>query len=640
MAFISLKSVVCLPLCLALCGSLGGCLSLHGGSHVIDEAPDPANPWRLAETPETPQRVRPEDPGTPAYAADPVGRENSEPALDEAAASASGASETPPADPDLLESKPRFSLAVEGVPIREVLFALADEAEIDIDVAADLEGVVTLRATGQTLEQILNRLARQVPLRWRFRHNALLVQADAPFYRTYEVGYVNLARDVASDVSVSTRVATTGQTGVADVAAGPARGDNESRTELTTRSFNRFWETLHANILALLGVPVAGPVVDPLVLVNAEAGLMTVLATARQHAEVAEYIERVLRHARRQVLIEATIVEVTLNQQYQAGIDWGLVNGERAGLSVRQEQLGAVTDGFINNSLSRFVLGYADPGWGNAAVNLTLRLLEEFGDTRVLSSPRLMALNNQTAVLKVVEELVYFNIDVTNVNPTSTNAGQTFVASQVRSVPVGVVMAVTPQVSADSTVTLTVRPTISQQIGTVVDPTPQLINDIYGGISGTPITNNIPVIRVREMESVLRIKDGQVVVLGGLMQDELSSGERAVPGLSEIPLLGDLLFTTHEEVARKTELVVLLRPRVVDPEIARAPRESKTSAPVSQNASYLEPSSLPPLALEQLYFNSWSFNPWSWPPSLRTQFSIAPITVVPARAATARSQRG
>ena len=580
MACIPPASIVYLPLLLALGGSVGGCLSLNRGGGAIDEGPD-----------------------APAYAADWLGpdavREAAHPARvggngadpADAVAALDAASKRQFAEPlpdpnpdrsgDALDSTARFTVAVDGIPIREVLFALAEEAAIDIDLAADLEGVVTLRATGQTLEQILNRLASQVPLRWRIRDDALLVQADAPFYHTYEVGYVNLARDVASDVSVSTRVATTGQTGVADATAGPARGDNESRTELTTRSFNRFWETLHANILALLGVPAAGHSVDPRVLVNAEAGLLTVLATARQHAEVAAYIEQVLRHARRQVLIEATIVEVTLNRQYQAGIDWGLVNGEGAGLSVRQEQLGAVTDGFINNSLSRFVMGYADPGWGNAAVNLTLRLLEEFGDTRVLSSPRLMALNNQTAVLKVVEELVYFNIDVTNVNPTNTNAGQTFVASQVRSVPVGVVMAVTPQVSADLTVTLTVRPTISQQIGTVVDPTPQLINDIYGGIGGTQITNNIPVIRVREMESVLRIKDGQVVVLGGLMQDELSSGERAVPGLSAIPLLGDLLFTTHEEVARKTELVVLLRPRVVEPGLTRAPGESETFAPAS-----------------------------------------------------------
>ena len=107
------------------------------------------------------------------------------------------------------------------------------------------------------------------------------------------------------------------------------------------------------------------------------------------------------------------------------------------------------------------------------------------------------------------------------------------------------------------------RPTISQQIGTVVDPTPQLINDIYGGISGTPITNNIPVIRVREMESVLRIKDGQVVVLGGLMQDSNRTDQGKTPFLGDLPLVGKL-FQQKREVSSRSELVILLRPVVVD----------------------------------------------------------------------------
>lgn len=461
-----------------------------------------------------------------------------------------------------------YTVVVNEVPVRELLFALARDAALNVDISGTISGSVTLNAIDQTLTQILDRLSRQVDLRWELSGDTILVSSDTPFHRTYEVGYVNLSRDVDSEVSVSTRVATTGQTSVTDNMGASNRGNNESRTGLTTRSYNRFWETLNSNLLALLG-EVQTPInQNSRVMINAEAGLLTVEATSRQHALVQKYVDNVLANAKRQVLIEATIVEVTLADQYQAGVDWSLVNGRNAGISLNQDQLGSVTDGFINNAISSFVMSYTDLGLGNTAIDATVRLLEEFGNTKVLSSPRLMALNNQTAVLKVVEELVYFNIDVTNINPTTTTASQTFVESEVRSVPVGVVMAVTPQVSTNDEVTLTIRPTISQQVGTVVDPTPQLINDIYGGIRGTQVTNNIPVIRVREMESVLKIGNGQVAVLGGLMQDDVSVGTRSVPGLSKLPLFGDLLFTTDESVTKKTELVIFLRPVVVrDPSL-------------------------------------------------------------------------
>ena len=228
--------------------------------------------------------------------------------------------------------------------------------------------------------------------------------------------------------------------------------------------------------------------------------------------------------------------------------------------------LGKIADGAIDNAISSFTLGYKNAALGDNTVTATVRLLHEFGDTRVLSSPRLMVLNNQTAVLKVVEELVYFTLNVTDKDSTNTSQGRTLVETDVHSVPVGLVMAVTPQVSANSEVTLTVRPTISQKIDDAVDPGPALISDLRG--SNSKVTNLVPVIRVREMESVLKLVDGQIGVLGGLMQDDMRGGNRDVPGLSRIPVLGHMFFRTEETNTRKTELVVFLRPVVVrDPSI-------------------------------------------------------------------------
>ncbi len=477
----------------------------------------------------------------------------------------------PPPEP--VPESERYTVVVNDVPVRELLFALARDAELNIDIDSAVSGRVTLNAIDQTLPQILERIARQVALRYEFTGDTVVIGPDEPYLRTYDVGYVNLSRDVDTTVNVATRVATTGGGSVDDTGGGSGGGrgggDNTSSTRLESRSYNRFWETLESNILAILGqVERRSTRGSDSVIINAEAGMVSVRATAGQHQQIEDFIDRVLVNVRRQVMIEATIVEVSLNDQYQAGVDWTvfLQQGE-SGFTVDQNLLGQITDGAIDNAVSSFTLGYFQPDVGNNAVAASVRLLREFGDAKVLSSPRLMVLNNQTAILKVVEELVYFTIEVTDRDATNNQQGRIVVESEVNSVPVGLVMAVTPQISANNEITLTVRPTISQKIGDAVDPGPQIALQFIDTTAAN-ITNTVPIIRVREMESVLKLIDGQIGVLGGLMQDEVRQGNREVPGLAQVPLIGDLFFNTDEAVSSKSELVIFLRPVVVrDPSI-------------------------------------------------------------------------
>ena len=466
----------------------------------------------------------------------------------------------PPPSP--VSDSERYTVVVNNVPVRELLFALARDAEVNVDIDNGIEGAVTLNAIDQTLPQILSRVARQVDMRYEIDGDNVFISPDVPYFRNYQVGYVNLSRDVDTEVNVATKVATTGE-GTGNNRGGGSSsggGNNTSETRLTTKSYNRFWETLYDNISAILGETTANnDTLSDKVVVNAEAGIVSVRATEAEHELVQDFIDLVLTNARRQVLIEATIVEVTLNDQYQAGVDWRvLLDADKSGVGVNQSLLGAVTDGVINSNVSSMVFGLTDPNNNGRFIDLTVRLLREFGDAQVLSSPRLMALNNQTAVLKVVEELVYFEVEVTDRESTATSQGTTFIDTEVRSVPVGLVMALTPQISQNQEVTLTIRPTISEQVGEALDPNPLLTN----------ITNAVPVIRVREMESVLRLTNGQVAVLGGLMQEEFVTGDREVPGLSRIPVVGDMLFNAEEQRNEKTELVIFLRPIIInDPSI-------------------------------------------------------------------------
>jgi MSHA biogenesis protein MshL len=507
---------------------------------------------------------------------------------------ASDAAQTPPDDiPDVVPRTSyvpppapapegeRYTVVVSDVPVRELLFALARDAEMNVDIKGDLPGKVTLNAIDQTLTQILDRVARQANLRYELDGDNILVSPDDPYFRTYDVGYVNLSRDTDTTVNIATQVATTGEggaqqagTGGGGSGGGGAQNQNSSGTRVHSKAYNRFWETLTANVASIIGETAdleEGRLRSDRLIVNPEAGILTVKATGLEHEMIQQFVDRVLTNARRQVMVEATIVEVSLNDQYQAGVDWQiLLNEGESGFTLDS---GAITAGVIDNTLSAFVLGYTDPDAGGQSVNVTVNLLERFGKTKVLSSPRLMVLNNQTALLKVVEELVYFTVEVTNTDSTLNAQGRTFVESDVHSVPVGLVMAVTPQISSNQEVTLTVRPTISQKIGDASDPGPQLAVQLNGG-DAPDIENLVPIIRTREMESVLKLVNGQVGVLGGLMQDEVREGTREVPGIARVPFVGDWLFSTDEVENRKTELVIFLRPVLVEqPSIERDLRE-------------------------------------------------------------------
>jgi general secretion pathway protein D len=254
-------------------------------------------------------------------------------------------------------------------------------------------------------------------------------------------------------------------------------------------------------------------------------------------------------------------VEVKLNDSYQAGIDWAKIAGSSGGLSFGQRLGSQVTVGANGlptttpNSFgdvrppAGFIAAYANPASAFGNIAASINLLEQFGKTAVLSSPKLMVLNNQTAVLKVVDNLVYFTVKTDTVAGTNGSPATINSTSTVHTVPVGVVMTVTPQINNTGNVNINVRPTISRAVG---EPAQDPVN----------ANNRIPVIQVREMESMLQIASGNTAVLGGLMQDEAVNNTDKVPGVSKVPVVGKV-FTGKNDASRKTELVIFLRPTVI-----------------------------------------------------------------------------
>lgn len=460
----------------------------------------------------------------------------------------------------------KYTVVVNEVPVKELLFALARDAQVNVDIDPTIQGVVTINAIDQTLPQILDRVARQVDLRYEFDGDNLYIKPDAPFLRNYVVDYVNLSRDTSSTNTVSTQISSA--SGGGDTESGGSSGGssgNTSTTDVTTESTHHFWERLVSNISAILGSDAAA---TNTVIPNPESGIITVRATSPQHEQIQVFIDLVVASAKRQVLIQTTIVEVTLSEQYQAGIEWELIN--QGGINIISSTLAGAP---VVGALSSFLITAEDDTPASKSLNATVSLLDEFGDTRILSSPQIMVLNNQTALLKVVENFVYFEIDAETTAGALGAAPVTTVDTTAKTVPVGIVMSVTPQVDANGVITLNVRPTISRVVDTINDPNPNLI--IVNAGTTTTLTNPVPQIAVREMESVLRMNDGQIGVLGGLMQDQTQDDDAGIPGLKDKGFFGNLFKTTAKQYA-KTELVIFLRPIIIaDPSIEGDLRDYK-----------------------------------------------------------------
>ena len=515
-----------------------------------------------------------------------------------------------------------YSVIVTNVPVQEILFALARDAKINLDIHTGIQGAVTLNAIDQTLPQILSRIAKQVEMRYELDGTNLIIMPDAPYLKHYKIDYVNMSRDAEGGISNTTQV---GGGGTGAGAATGGTGNNNSQLAIKNTSKNHFWDTLTQNIKDILretdkilpsgssetsvqqssAISTTGTGAQPpagskkstakqpgienspnpaflqeggttvtrtstfqekaSVIANPESGIITVRATGKQHEKIQEFIDQIMTSARRQVLIEATIVEVRLNDNYQQGIDWhGIAIGGK-GFTVKQ--LGTGLGQQATNNGSMFNLSYINPLSKFGDIKAAVTLLESFGTVKVLSSPKLSVINNQTAILRVVDNLAYFNVTAlpgTAATAISAATATTFTTNLMTS-PVGFTMIVTPQINDSDTVLLNVRPSITRFIRYINDPNPSLANPCGIGVANCnipAIPSQIPETSTREMESVLKVENNQIAVLGGLMEDRIDNFSDEVPGLSKIPLVGNF-FKNRNDTSKKTELVIFLRPVVI-----------------------------------------------------------------------------
>jgi general secretion pathway protein D len=481
------------------------------------------------------------------------------------------------------------SLSVtDKVPLREVLLELARKADVNLELDPRISGGVIFTANRQPFSKVLNRLCNMAGLRYSIEDEFLRVEVDEPYFKNYSLDYLTQVRRARGEIGIATNVFSSIQGGgsagrgtTSTGSNGDAINGNNSTTKVETETQSNFWEDVSSNIETILSnthsnrslrvengdakeqLVKEGLSVNKPFALNKQAGLLNVFGTERQHKAIATYLERLRRKSNAQVLIEARIIEVELNENYTSGINWRTLFSGTTNAAAR---FGAAavggpfatavtaTDGVVTLSLK-----------DNDFAGI-LNFVRTFGTTRTLSSPRLTVLNNQPAVLKVARNEVYFTSTIDTTPIVGSSGGSPVAVSRTvnstpNTVPVGFLMTVQPSINPDrDEVTLNLRPTVSFIVDRVEDPG---IKIAAADANVPQVTSSIPVVAVREMDSVLTLRSGTVAVMGGLMQDSAGNLEKGVPFADDIPIFGNLVKSRSDD-SKLSELVILLRATIAD----------------------------------------------------------------------------
>lgn len=424
-----------------------------------------------------------------------------------------------------------YSFSLRDADIREVLMALSKQTSFNIVVDPNVQGKVTVDLKNVTMSEALDTLTELLDLSYRIKQNVLRVSRPAPETRIFSLQYVNLKRTGSSSTSAQIGAGTTGVTGGTTTTGGTSGGGGGS-TSVSTSTDTDLWKDIEGGVTKLLSP--AGKVV-----VDKQSSNILVTDLPKFLDRIGSFLESVEGSVQRQVLIEARIIEVTLTGEYQFGLDWAAITQAAALKGASTLSSGKILAQRMAPAGGGFQVGVASTDF-----TALLSALSAQGEIKVISSPKLATLNNQTAVIRAGTDEVFFE---TRVSETPSLTGtQTSKTITPRTVTIGVVLGMTPQVGPDGTVVLHIHPTVTEKRGE----------------AKSAIGDTFPIIDVREADMIVRAREGQVVVIGGLMQEKKTSSDSKVPILGDLPGIGRLFSSTTQE-ARKTELVVLLSPTVM-----------------------------------------------------------------------------
>lgn len=451
------------------------------------------------------------------------------------------------AEPSGLD-RPLAQFRLEKAPLPAALRALGRASETNILVDPDVTGEATVELTRTTLRGALAALTG--PLGYFFEETPEGITVRNRRTVLYTIDYPQLTRSGSGSASITLGGANSGNNsgnfnGPAPATNNPAfpqngAGSDATQVSISQQNDNTFWTGLEAGLRVMLKDG------DALVL-NKFSGVAQITAPARRHEVIRTFLALVNRRITRQVEIEARLVEVTLSDERKLGVDWDLAGASLGGgVSLAAGAPLEVTG--VGGSLAPANTFAANLGFRH--VTAVIHALKQQGEVKTVAQPRLRALNNQTAFIKVGQDQPFFRLQqaTTFQQPgTTTPFNQTQEQFSVTTITIGTILAVTPQIDGDNLITLDVLPAITRLQAIVTSP---------DGRQTAPVTE------VKQASTIVRLRDGETAIIGGLISEESGETTRAVPVLGQVPVMGRA-FRSKATRRNRTELVIFLTPKIV-----------------------------------------------------------------------------
>ena len=427
-----------------------------------------------------------------------------------------------PPQPSAPSFGPLYSFRAQELPIIDALALFARSNHLNIVAGPEITGTVTVDFHHLPLERAMSALLEAHGYYWE--HHQDLIQVKRFKTKTLNVDYIRLVRSGTGKNRAQLSSGSSGGTG---------GGASQDTGQITVNQEDeiKFWEELEKQIKTLMSE-------EGRLVVNRLSGTIQITDRYQRVDEIDHFLKSVHQALYRQVEIEVRIYEVALDDQFSLGIDWNRINFDGTNGAITLANIITAPFGGFMAKAATTTISFEDGSFDGV-----LQALAEQGDIRVVSQPRVVTMNNQPALIKVATDQAFFTSTIAQGTAGSGN----IVTEQARSVTVGLVLSVTPQISEDGWIMLDVTPILSR------------LRDI---VTSPQKTATAPVLDVKQSSGLVRLKDGEMVIIGGLIQEESTETERKVPLLGDIPYLGRLFKGTYT-AKRKSELVIFISPRII-----------------------------------------------------------------------------
>lgn len=461
-----------------------------------------------------------------------------------------------------------FTIKNQNISILNVLENISDECHMSLifNDAQSRDMVNTalnyINIKDASLQELLNVLLTHHDISYDISDSGKVLKIFYKQTKTFYLDYVSFTKrksygNQVIKTGASSSSNSNDDTNDNDTTSSSNNSGGTGSTSIDFESEFKFWDKIQSEINYILTQGTSTNVQD--VLINQDAGMLTVTGTKKQLDRVGEYLAKLMNRLHKEILVEAKVIEVQYNDSKSTGIDWSKFDlalyansdatrsrstSSTGSIVSTDQEYQSIADGALNTfRYPNYAVGYS------FSMDGLLRFLKTQGDVKIVSNPKIMTLNNQPAIINVGEEINYRYQTGSTTNLTSDN-GNTVIDYEVDSTFVGVTLDITPQVTDDNHIVLKINPVVSEVSQEHVDAT-------------TNIPYLAPDIKIRQLSSIVKVKDGDKVLVGGLISKKDDIADTSVPGLSAIPLLGNA-FKSTTKTNTKSEMIIVLIPHIIN----------------------------------------------------------------------------